>query len=89
MQFARLAVQYGTVQKGWPVGPSYFNWDVSLVRRIPIGGRVKAELRIEFFNVLNHTNLSDPAQNAGSSAFGRITGAGDPRIGQLSGRVTF
>jgi hypothetical protein len=80
---------YGTTGKGSLEGPDYFNWDVSLVRRIPFGKTVRAELRLEFFNVLNHTNFNAPNTAAGNGSFGRITGAGDPRIGQLSLRIVF
>jgi hypothetical protein len=80
---------YGTVVKGSLVGPEYFNWDVSLMRRIAFSKRVTGEFRLEFFNVLNHANFNDPGTTAGSSSFGRITGAMDPRIGQLSLKVSF
>jgi len=48
-------------------------------------------LRIPHRNpgILNDTNFLDPATAAGSSTFGRITGAMDPRIGQLSVRFIF
>jgi hypothetical protein len=80
---------YGTFIKGSLVGPDYFTWDVSLVRQIAVGKRVSTELRIEFFNVLNRANFNDPATTVGSSSFGRITGAADPRIGQVSLKVIF
>jgi len=80
---------YGTFIKASLVGPDYFNWDVSLVRQIAVGKRVSTELRIEFFNVLNRANFNDPATTVGSSSFGRITGAADPRIGQVSLKVIF
>jgi hypothetical protein len=80
---------YGTFVKGSLTGPEYFNWDVSMVRQIAPSKRVSAELRIEFFNVLNHANFNDPATTVGSSSFGRITGAADPRIGQLSLKLLF
>jgi hypothetical protein len=80
---------YGTAVKSSLVGPDYFNWDLSLARRIAFNKRVAAELRLDFFNVLNHANFNDPSTSVGSSSFGRITGAMDPRIGQLSLKVSF
>jgi hypothetical protein len=80
---------YGDVVKGSVIGPAYFNWDMALMRRIAFAKQTRAEVRIEFFNILNHTNFLDPATTAGSSTFGRITGAMDPRIGQLSFRFVF
>jgi hypothetical protein len=38
--------------------------------------------------MLNHLNFNDPATGTGSS-LGRITGAMDPRIGQLSLKLFF
>jgi hypothetical protein len=38
----------------------FVNWDVSLVKETRIKERLTAEFRAEFFNVLNHTNFSDP-----------------------------
>jgi hypothetical protein len=46
------------------------------------------EFRAEYFNVLNHTNFNDPDTSTGSS-LGRITGAMDPCIGQLSLKLSF
>jgi Carboxypeptidase regulatory-like domain len=80
---------YGTYAKGSLTGPDYFNWDVSLVRHVGFSKRVRGEFRVEFFNVLNHANFLNPSLTAGSGSFGRITGAQDPRIGQLSLKVLF
>jgi len=87
---------FGNTQKGEFVGPDYYDWDVSLIRTIPLYERLNMQFRAEYFNVLNHTNLGDPNTSAGSSSFGQITGtasvtgtAGDPRIAQLSLKLQF
>jgi hypothetical protein len=83
---------YGTLGKGPVRGPGYATWDVSLMRRIRFTERLDLEFRAEYFNVLNHPNFINPASNnqAGLGAsFGRITGALDPRIGQLSLKLHF
>jgi hypothetical protein len=86
---------FGTVAKGSVVGPGYANWDVSLMRHILITERTNLEFRAEYFNVLNHPNYNDPASNnqtaftGAGTGFGRITGALDPRIGQLSLKLYF
>lgn len=62
-------------------GPSYFNIDASLVKRIPITERVKGELKTTFLNVLNNPNFVYNTQNFDSTSFGRITAqSGNPRI---------
>jgi hypothetical protein len=41
-------------------GPHYRNWDFSLVKNFRITERFNAQLRGEFFNVLNHPNFGIP-----------------------------
>ncbi|MBO0800312.1 MAG: carboxypeptidase regulatory-like domain-containing protein, partial [Blastocatellia bacterium] len=86
---------YGNTGKGSVRGPGYASWDVSLQRLIGLTERINLEFRAEYFNVLNHPNFLDPATNnqvtysGVGSSFGRITGALDPRIGQLSLKLHF
>jgi hypothetical protein len=72
----------GSVVKGSFVGPHYVDWDGSLARKFPIKERTSLEFRAEYFNLLNHTNLGDPATTCGNpivgstactGTFGRIT----------------
>jgi hypothetical protein len=70
--------------------PNYFNVDAALQRSFPIGERVHLKFRLEGFNATNHTHFSQPGANANApSTFGKITGAGDPRILQLAARLVF
>ena len=50
---------------------------------------LKLQFRAEFFNVLNHTNLNNPGTTVSSGGFGRITGAGAPRIIQMALKLRF
>jgi outer membrane receptor protein involved in Fe transport len=70
-------------------GPSYRNVDFALIRRVPIRGETAIEFRAEVFNLLNTANLGAPNGVAGSAAFGTITSALDPRVGQLAVKVIF
>jgi hypothetical protein len=71
-------------------GPGFWQIDLSLVKRFPFGsGRSYADVRVEAFNLLNHTNFGDPNGTFGSSSFGAITTAGDPRVVQLAVRLAF
>ena len=80
---------FGNVGKGTLRGPGSFNWDMGLLKNFLLTERWKVQFRAEFFNVLNKVNLSDPTNTVNSGSFGRITSAGDPRIGQLALKVLF
>lgn len=70
-------------------GPGLNNFDVSLVKATKFKERISSELRIEFFNVFNHAQFTNPTGNFTSGTFGRVTSARDPRIGQLALKVHF
>ena len=71
-------------------GPRYFNFDLSIVKRIPFTERVRGELKTTFINVLNHPNFVAGTQAWNSSTFGRISGqSGSQRIIHFTGSVRF
>ena len=39
-------------------GPGYFDWDFSVIKTFNFRDRLTAELRGEFFNVINHPNFA-------------------------------
>jgi len=53
------------------------------------GEHVQLQFRAEYFNVFNRANFNDPKVSLGGSGFGQILSAQDPRIGQLSLKLTF
>jgi hypothetical protein len=70
-------------------GPNYFNFDLSVTKRIPIAERVRFELKVTAINILNHPNFVFGNQNFDSTTFGLVTTQrGTARninfIGQLS-----
>ncbi len=69
--------------------PIFNNWDVSVTKGFPIGEKVNARLRAELYNFPNHLSYTSISNTVGSSNFGQITGATDPRTMQLALRVTF
>jgi hypothetical protein len=94
------ASSYGTFKKGGLVGPHYIDWDASVMRKFQVYKRANLQFRAEYFNLLNHTNLGDPGNQRGSSAFGKITSTSpqnwtatapqnDPRIAQFSLKLIF
>ena len=71
-------------------GPNYFDVDFSLVKRIPVGERIKLELKTTLINALNHPNFIFGNQNFDSTSFGLITSqSGNQRIIHFTGTMTF
>jgi hypothetical protein len=70
--------------------PNYFNVDAGLQRMFPLTERIHFKFRVEEFNATNHVHFNQPGANVSApTTFGKITGAGDPRILQLVGRLEF
>jgi hypothetical protein len=69
--------------------PGLQNLDALLSRSQPIGERMQIQLRAEFYNSLNHTNLSAPQTLVTAANFGQITAAGNARSTQLGLRLSF
>ena len=81
---------FGTTRKGSLRGPGYFNWDMGLRKNLPLPREhVQLQFRAEYFNVFNRSNFNDPKVSLSGSGFGQIVAAQDPRIGQLSLKLTF
>jgi hypothetical protein len=55
---ASTAPQFGNLGKDTVTGPGTSNWDLSLYRRIRITERINSQLRIEGYNVFNHTQFN-------------------------------
>jgi hypothetical protein len=70
-------------------GPSYRDVDLAIIRRVPLSSGAAIEFRAEIFNLFNTSNFGAPNGTAGSAAFGTITSALDPRVGQLAVKVVF
>jgi len=74
---------YGNLGRDTAYGPGQFNFDLSLTRTFRYHERVRLETRAEAFNVINHANFNSPTSSLNSANFGKILGAGDPRILQF------
>jgi len=70
-------------------GPSFVNFDISVVKQFNLRENVPLDLRLEMFNMFNTTNFRNPSGSYGSSSFGVISSAYDPRIVQVAARVRF
>ena len=89
---------FGNASKAPVRGPGIHNWDVSLVKNIPLGGSDRAlQIRWEVYNVFNHTQFAgvntaarfDTAGQQVNPQFGQITSTRTPRIMQASINVRF
>ena len=94
---------YGNLGRNQVVGPGFGDVDLSLLKNIPIyKERVRAQFRVEMFNVFNRINLAQPLNNLGyGRAFGWSTstigvsygapgiGSGEPYNTQLALKIIF
>jgi carboxypeptidase family protein len=88
---------YGNLGRNVFYGPGLNNFDLSIVKSLPIGGHRLLRLRAEFFNVWNHPNFASPSTTFGSGF--RLTstpdsgnpyfGNGGPRNVQLVAELEF
>ncbi len=70
--------------------PGIANWDMSAFKSVRITERLAAQLRVEAFNIFNHTQFGVPNMTWGTPTFGAITSTLEgPRTLQLGMRVTF
>jgi hypothetical protein len=80
---------FGNVGKDALVGPGSFTWDMGIFKNFPIRERYRLQFRAEFFNAFNHANFANPSSSVNAGAFGSITSAADPRIGQMALKFVF
>jgi len=69
------------------IGPSSINQDFAVIRGFPVREVEQLLIRVEAFNVLNHTNFKWPENRLDQSSVGRIGASYDPRLLQLSMRL--
>ena len=69
--------------------PGLNNWDMALMKDTKFTESTSLELRMDFFNVMNHPQFNGPSGNVRSSLFGSITGAAGGRITQLAAKFFF
>jgi hypothetical protein len=93
---------YGTLPRNAFRGPDRTNLDLALAKAFNFGERWKAELRLEAFNVFNHTEFYNPGCAPGSNGvpncnllvptngnFGQVSATYDPRLVQIALRIQF
>ena len=76
------------------VMPSFFQWDMRVAKRIPLGERMKLDLIADAFNLFNRTNIAavnqvcDPSAGTSCSA-GQPTAAYDARQFQFALKMSW
>ena len=77
------------------IGPSFYQWDMSLRKLFHLHYRegMALQFQADAFNAFNHTNWSAlngfSVNNVGSSSFGQITQSFAARVLQFGGKFTF
>jgi hypothetical protein len=77
-------------------GPAFVNTDFSITKIVTAAERLRLRLRVDVFDLLNHTNFGPPGNVVGTPTFGKIsrtrlpTGeAGSSRQIQLGVKLLF
>jgi len=83
------AGNFGNVGRNIMTGPTFWNVDFALFKKIPIRETMRLEFRAEFFNFFNHANLGNPISNISAGARGQITSATDARVTQFALKFVF
>lgn len=82
----------GNARRRYFSGPGMFNTDLVLQRNIPFTEVKVLQLRVETFNVFNHTEFFGPAAVNGdlnNPLFGQVVSAASPRLIQLAAKFQF
>ncbi len=82
-------IRPGNAPRNGILGPGFQKWDISMFKNFHMNERMNLQFRFETFNTFNHTNWSSIGATLGSSTFGQITAARDPRIAQLGLKLSF
>jgi hypothetical protein len=84
------AFTFGNVGRNSVYGPGMQTLDLAIYRGFALTERTRFEIRGEFYNALNHTNLGTPNRFVNTPQFGTITEAATPgREIQLGARISF
>jgi hypothetical protein len=82
--------QLGDSDRRFFHGPGINNFDMALIKDLRLTEAKSLEIRAEFFNVFNHAQFLTPNGNINAGPdFGIVTGAANPRIGQLAAKLLF
>ncbi len=91
LSLADTATRRGNAGRNPIRGPEFERIDLSLIKRIPLGGGDRSlQFRVEAFNVFDQVNFASPGTRIGTPNYGVITSTnGDGRIVQLGVKYSF
>ena len=84
--------EMGTAARRFFYGPGMANFDMALLKTVPLGESKALQLRLETFNTFNHAQFFGAGSVngvVGSPAFGTVVSADAPRLVQLAAKFTF
>jgi hypothetical protein len=81
--------QLGNARRRFFHGPGINNWDLAIMKNTNLTERSSVQFRAEFFNVFNHTQFLEVNGNVNDLAFGQAQSVQQPRIGQISLKLSF
>jgi hypothetical protein len=84
-----LAYSFGNSGRNILTGPSYVNWDLSVIKQTRISDGNLIEFRLELFNAFNQVNFDQPSSVLGTSLFGKVFGASRAREIEVAVRYSF
>jgi carboxypeptidase family protein len=87
--FKQSPIRYGNAGRSTVTGPVVNNFDAGILKNTAITERINTQLRVEFFNFLNHPQWLPPNRFVDQGAFGVINAARDPRIIQFGLKILF
>ena len=79
----------GTATVGQILGPSFYQWDLSMRKNFRFGGRYVVSPIFDVFNLFNRLNLGAPNTDVSNLAYGTINSAQPSRQFQLGVKFEF
>jgi Carboxypeptidase regulatory-like domain/TonB-dependent Receptor Plug Domain len=82
-------VRPGNAPRASILGPGFQQENFALMKNFRIYEQSSLQFRVEAFNAFNHTSFSTIDTQLGSSTYGQVIGAHEPRILQLALKFSF
>ncbi len=82
----------GNAKRRFFYGPGLDNYDMALMKTVPLTESKSLQFRMEAFNVFNHAQFFGPTSvngNINSSTFGQVVSAASPRLLQAAIKFVF
>jgi len=81
--------QFGNSRRRFFHGPGLNNFDMALGKTMKFTESKELQMRLEAFNLFNHTQFQNPSGEINSSQFGLVTSARSARVVQLGAKFLF